>query len=194
MFRPPDPSDISTSGLVCTARSNIFRRETPFKLEAWDLLCLKLWSICTIRIVRVNETLGPNSDDEQYLSDFKFVCLPHRSRLLWFIAKIIQGTQWSEWWRHGRRNIILLLPNRTSAMAQIFSRLTHWWGEADLLLSLPQKSRTIVRSGTRYRRPLIKTSSVAIRFPCCMGTAFSDGMISMFPLLDWPGRSISITG
>jgi len=82
IFRLPELSDASTSGLVCTARSNIFRRETPFKLEAWDLLRLKLWSIYMIRVVRVNKTLGPNFDDEQYLSDFKFVCLHHRSHLL----------------------------------------------------------------------------------------------------------------
>jgi len=42
IFRLPELSDASTSGLVCTARSNIFRREMPFKLEAWDLLRLKL--------------------------------------------------------------------------------------------------------------------------------------------------------
>ena len=42
IFRLPELSGASTSGLVCTARSNIFRREMPFKLEAWDLLRLKL--------------------------------------------------------------------------------------------------------------------------------------------------------
>lgn len=61
------------------------------------------------------------------------------------------------------------------------------------LLSLFQKSKTITRSGTLYRRPFMRTSSTGIE-GLSMAVEYSGCITSMFPLLYWRGFVISIGG
>ena len=64
-----------------------------------------------------------------------------------------------------------------------------WLGQC-IACTLSQKSSLMMRSGTRYLFPLIKTSSTAT-LSCVDNVPLS--MISMFPLLTCPGRTTSIT-
>lgn len=58
---------------------------------------------------------------------------------------------------------------------------------------LSQKSSVMIRSGTRYRRPLIRTSSTLSLGGTTTGAgAASVLVISMMPLFHWRGLVISI--
>lgn len=106
-----------------------------------------------------------------------------------WLIRVIQRTEGCQRRRHPRNYTRISVTGQNVA---IWSKgKTHLFKCSSHLLSLFQKSRTITRSGTLYRRPLIRTSSVGI---LRAGTVeeYSGSITSILPLLYCRGLWISI--